>query len=64
MTQDSNKNIYTDEEITSKSVELLIDVALPESVVEATFKTRKVLVDHLPTLEDTISKHGNEKHRT
>ena len=61
--QDSNKNIYTDEEITSKSVELLMDVALPESVTKETCKTTKVPVDYLPTLEDNISKYGNEKHR-
>ena len=61
--QDSNKNIYTDKETTSKSVELLMDVALPESVIEATFKTQKAPVDYLPTLEDTISKYGNEKDR-
>ena len=61
--QDSNINIHTDEEVTSKSVELLIGVALPESVIEATFQTRKVPVDYLPTLEDIISKYKNEKHR-
>ena len=36
--QDFNKNIHADEEITSKSVELLMDVALRESVIVATFK--------------------------
>ena len=61
--EDSNKNIDTDEEITSKSVELSMDVALPESVFEATFKTKKhqlIIYEHL---EDTISKYGNEKDR-
>ena len=46
--QDSNKNIYTDEEITSKSVELSMD-ALRESVVVATFNLHKALGDYLPT---------------
>ena len=36
--QDFNKNINADEEITSKSVELLMDVALRESVIVATCK--------------------------
>ena len=38
-----------------------MDVALREYVIEATFKTQKALIDDLPTLEDTISKYGNQK---
>ena len=41
--QDSNKIIYADEEITSQSVKLLMDVAIPESVIliEETFQQEK-----------------------
>ena len=42
---------------------LLLDVALPESAIEASFKAQKAQVAHLPMLEGTISKQGNEKDR-
>merc|ERR1712039_1052207 len=43
------------------SVNALLNVALPESVIEATVKTKKSPIEYLPTLQDTILKYTHLK---
>merc|ERR1712130_129360 len=57
---DEHKN-ESDNKMIEESVSSLLNVALPESVIEATVKTKKSPIEYLPTLQDTISKYQNLK---
>merc|ERR1712154_725291 len=61
--EDSKEEETGDDVLIEQSVNALLNVALPESVIEATVKTKKSPVEFLPTLQDTMKKYENDQEK-